>query len=111
MIRANPPGNVLRAWVAGCSSGEEAYSLAIAFQEAVDRIKPKERFEIHIFATDLDPDAIARARQGLYPASIAGDVSAERLARFFREDGGKYRVSQEIRQLSLIHISEPTRPY
>jgi len=102
MIRSSPPGNVLRAWVAGCSSGEEAYSLAIAFQEAVDRIKPKERVELHIFATDLDPDGIARARQGLYPASIAGDVSAERLARFFREDGGKYRVSQEIRQMVVF---------
>lgn len=102
MIRANPPGNALRAWVAGCSSGEEAYSLAIAFQESIDRIKPKERVDVHIFATDLDPDAIARARQGLYSPSIAGDVSAERLTRFFREDGGKYRVSQDIRQMVVF---------
>ena len=102
MIRANPPDNVLRAWVAGCSSGEEAYSLAIAFLETVGRIKPKERIELQIFATDIDPDAIARARNGLYPASIAGDVSAERLARFFREDAGKFRVCQEIRQMVVF---------
>jgi two-component system CheB/CheR fusion protein len=102
MIRANPPGNVLRAWVAGCSSGEEAYSLAIAFREAIDRIKPKERVELQIFATDIDPDAVARARNGLYPASIAGDVSAERLVRFFSEDAGRYRVSQEVRQMVVF---------
>ena len=102
MIRANPPANVLRAWVAGCSSGEEAYSLAIAFLETVGRIKPKERVELQIFATDIDPDAIARARNGLYPASIAGDVSAERLGRFFSEDAGRYRVSQEVRQMVVF---------
>jgi two-component system, chemotaxis family, CheB/CheR fusion protein len=102
LIRANAPGNVLRAWVAGCSSGEEAYSLAIVFREAVEQHKPKERVELQIFATDLDPDAIAKARQGLYPASIAGDVSAERLARFFRDDEGKFRVSQDIRQMVVF---------
>ena len=102
IIQANPPGNVLRAWVAGCSSGEEAYSLAIVFREALAQIKPKEQVELQIFATDLDPDAIARARQGLYPANIAGDMSTERLARFFREDAGKLRVSQEIRQMVVF---------
>ncbi len=102
IIRANPPGSVLRAWVAGCSSGEEAYSLAIIFREAVAQLRPKERVELQIFATDLDPDAIARARQGLYPANIAGDVSAERLARFFREEAGKLRVSQDIRQMVVF---------
>jgi two-component system CheB/CheR fusion protein len=102
IIRANPPGNVLRAWVAGCSSGEEAYSLAIVFREAVAQLRPKEQVDLQIFATDLDPDAIARARQGLYPANIAGDVSTERLARFFREDAGGLRVSQDIRQMVVF---------
>jgi len=102
MIRANVPGNVLRAWVAGCSSGEEAYSLAIVFREAVEEVKPKERVDLQIFATDLDADAIARARLGRYPASIAADMSAERLAHYFRDDEGKFRVSQDIRQMVVF---------
>jgi len=102
IISANLPGNMVRAWVAGCSSGEEAYSLAIAFRETVELLKPRERIELQIFATDLDPDAIAQARQGLYPATIADDVSPERLARFFREDAGKFRVSQDIRQMVVF---------
>lgn len=102
IIRANAGTTTLRAWVAGCSSGEEAYTLAIAFKEAVEQLKPQERTELQIFATDLDPDAIARARQGFYPASIAGDVSPERLARYFHAEGNQFRISQEIRQMVVF---------
>ena len=73
----------LRAWSAGCSTGEEAYSLAMAFKEAVEQVKPAENFKLHIFATDLDRETIDKARQGFYPANIAADVSPERLKRFF----------------------------
>jgi chemotaxis methyl-accepting protein methylase len=61
----------------GCSTGEEAYSLAIAFKEALDQLKPRGNFTLQIFATDLDRDAIEKARQGVYPANIAADVSPE----------------------------------
>ncbi len=91
-------GRVLRAWVPGCSTGEEAYSLAIVFREALDTITPKESFSLQIFATDLDRDAIVKARQGLFPANIAGDVSPERLSRFFVKEGNSYRVGKEIRE-------------
>jgi two-component system CheB/CheR fusion protein len=68
---AHPGGCHLRAWVAGCSTGEEAYSLAILFSEAQAALPPGGRFTLQIFATDLDVDGIARARAGLFPASIA----------------------------------------
>ncbi len=92
----------LRAWVVGCSTGEEAYTLAIVFKEAVDKITPSGRCTLKIFATDLDKDAIDRARQGLYPLSITDDVSPERLARFFTEDQGQYRVNAEIREMVIF---------
>jgi two-component system CheB/CheR fusion protein len=76
-------GHALRAWVPACSTGEEAYSLAIVFKEAVERAEPRKNFALQIFATDLDRDAIDKARQGLFPHNIAADVSPERLARFF----------------------------
>ena len=98
LIAARPAGGTLRAWSVGCSTGEEAYSLAIAFKEALDRIEPAEKFTLQIFATDLDRDAIDRARQGSYPANIAADVSAERLRRFFVKEESGYRVGKEIRE-------------
>ncbi|MFZ3207797.1 MAG: CheR family methyltransferase, partial [Geobacteraceae bacterium] len=90
---------VLRAWSAGCSIGAEAYSLAIAFTEALEQVNPKEKFTIQIFATDLDRDAIDKARQGSYPANITADVSSERLSRFFIQEGNGYRVSKDIREM------------
>jgi chemotaxis methyl-accepting protein methylase len=102
LLAAYPAGAALRAWVAGCSTGEEAYSLAIAFREMQERLASPARYSLQIFATDLDPDAIEQARQGLYPANIAADVSDERLKRFFVEDGGGYRVSKEIREMVVF---------
>ena len=102
MILAAAHDNLLRAWVAGCSSGEEAYTLAMIFREAIDHARPAHRVDLQIFATDLDPDAIAKARQGCYPSSIADDLSAERLARFFVEENGRYRICQEIRQMVVF---------
>jgi len=102
LLAAYPAGAALRAWVAGCSTGEEAYSLAIAFREMQERLGSLARYSLQIFATDLDADAIELARQGLYPANIAADVSDERLKRFFVEDGGGYRVSKEIREMVVF---------
>ncbi|MEI8291972.1 MAG: chemotaxis protein CheB [Verrucomicrobiota bacterium] len=102
LLASRASGQALRAWVPGCSTGEEAYSLAIALKEAVEQRKPKQPFTIQIFATDLDRDAIDKARQGFFPANIAADVSAERLKRFFTKEAGGYRVRKEIRELVIF---------
>jgi len=99
LLARRPAGRVLRAWSAGCSTGEEAYSLAIAFKEALEQVKPKAGLTLQIFATDLDRDAIDKARQGGYPANIAADVSPERLHRFFIKEENGYRVGKEIREM------------
>jgi chemotaxis methyl-accepting protein methylase/PAS domain-containing protein len=95
-------GQALRAWVAGCSTGEEAYSLAIVLKEAALAMKPKRPFSIQVFATDLDRDAIDVARQGFYPENIAACISPERLKRFFVKEGHKYRVHKEIREMVIF---------
>lgn len=99
LLAERPAGGKLRAWSAGCSTGEEAYSLAILFKELIATIDPPGNFTLQIFATDLDRDAIDKARQGVYPASIAADLSPERLSRFFVPEGNSYRVGKEIREL------------
>jgi two-component system CheB/CheR fusion protein len=98
LLAERPAGGVLRAWVPGCSTGEEAYSLAMVFREALAAVRTARSCSLQIFATDLDGDAIDRARQGSYPTNIAGDVSADRLARFFLKEEHGYRVRQEIRE-------------
>ena len=90
----------LRVWVAGCATGEEAYTLAILFlEEAGQRgVRP----QLQIFATDLDEGALATAREGRYPASIEADVSEERLLKFFAHEGAHYRIRKEVRDLVLF---------
>jgi two-component system CheB/CheR fusion protein len=102
LLASRSPGQVLRAWVPGCSTGEEAYSLAIVLKEAVEQVKPKGQFAIQVFATDLDRDAIDKARQGVFPANIAADVSPERLGRFFAKEARGYRVRKEIREMVIF---------
>jgi two-component system CheB/CheR fusion protein len=92
------PGSILRAWVPGCSTGEEAYSLAIIFKEALEKINPHGGFSLQIFATDLDNDAIDIARKGIFPASISENVSPERLKRFFLKTSDGYFINTEIRE-------------
>jgi chemotaxis methyl-accepting protein methylase len=103
LIEKFPVGHrTLRAWVPGCSTGEEAYSLAIVFKESMDLAKPKERFTLQVFATDLDKNAVEKARQGLYPVNIAVDVSSKRLDRFFIREGNNFRVVKEIREMVIF---------
>jgi len=92
----------VRVWVPGCSTGEEAYSIAILLQEHMEQLK--QSFKVQVFATDIDNRAIEQARIGIYPASIAADVSPERLARFFvQEPGGTgYRIQKSIRDLLVF---------
>jgi chemotaxis methyl-accepting protein methylase len=99
LLASRPTGGVLRAWSVGCSTGEEAFSLAIIFKEALEKLKPRENFKLQIFATDLDLDAIDKARQGFYPANITADVSPERLQRFFIQEENGYRIGKEIREM------------
>ena len=93
---------VIRIWVPGCSTGEEAYSLAILLAEYQEAMK--QSFNVQVFATDIDNNAIATARLGLYPASIAADVSPERLARFFTIEPGssQYRIHKGIRDMLVF---------
>ena len=95
IVRDHPLDRPLRLWVAGCSSGEETYSLAMLFREHIDA--SNREIKLQIFATDVDPDAVATARDGLYPDSIEAGVSHERLARFFTKEDRNYRVSAELR--------------
>ena len=99
LLAAHPEGGTLRAWTAACSSGEEAYTLAIAFRATLDRLKPQAHFALQIFATDLDSDAIDKARAGHYPHNIAADVDEARLRRYFVQTEHGYRVCKEIREM------------
>jgi len=102
-------GGAIRVWVPGCASGEEAISLAILLAEARERMG--KAVSIQVFATDIDSEAIARARQTEYPESIAADVSPERLKLFFIKKDNAYKVKQEIREMVVFAvqnlISEP----
>jgi two-component system CheB/CheR fusion protein len=110
-IREKPDGYTLRLWVPACSTGEEAYSYAIAFREVIDSISPEKNISVQIFATDLDSGAIEKARRGVYNEGIAGSVSGERLNRFFTKTGTFYRVNPDIREMVIfaVHnvISDP----
>lgn len=97
-----PAGAVIRVWSPGCSTGEEAYSLAILLAERQEALKRS--YKVQVFATDIDSQAIVTARTGLYPASIAADLSPERLARFFaaEPDGSAYRIHKALRDLLVF---------
>lgn len=90
----------IRIWVAGCSSGEEAYSFAIILQECMDQLK--RQFNVQIFATDIDEVAIERARAGIYPETIKADVTAERLKRFFKKEDCQYRINKDLRKMIIF---------
>jgi two-component system, chemotaxis family, CheB/CheR fusion protein len=99
-LASKPADSPLRIWTTGCSTGEEAYSLAILLREQMDALK--KTFKVQVFATDIDARAIDTARAGVYPASIATDVSSERLARFFSAEDGGYRIHKNIRDLLVF---------
>jgi two-component system, chemotaxis family, CheB/CheR fusion protein len=102
LLKSHPDGAVLRAWIPGCSTGEEAYSLAMIFKEALEEIRPEQRYSLQIFATDLDKEAVVTARAAIYPRAIAADVSEPRLKRFFIEDPAGFRVCIEIREMVIF---------
>ncbi len=97
-----PDGYMLRAWVPGCSTGEEAYSLAIVFKEAMANLNNHKHLSLQIFATDLDHDAIEIARRGYFHNNIVADVSAERLMKFFTIEGDGFMVNTLIREMVVF---------
>jgi two-component system CheB/CheR fusion protein len=104
LVRSHAPDKPLRIWVAGCSTGEETYSLAMLFREAISAANLS--IKLQVFASDVDPDAIASAREGLYPVSIETNVSAERIARFFAKEESNYRVSPELRATVVFTVQD-----
>jgi two-component system CheB/CheR fusion protein len=95
-------GGRLRAWVVGCSTGEEAYTLAMTFREMMTELPAAAGKSVQIFATDLSADAISAARRGRYPAAIAADMEPSRLAKFFSMQGDGYLINKEIREMVLF---------
>jgi len=109
LFAEKPAGATIRIWTCGCSSGEEAYSLAILLQEKMDATRLN--FKLQIFATDIDGRAVEKARSGIYPRSISSNVSPERLARFFvpEADGSGYRITKGIRDLLIFSRHDITK--
>jgi two-component system CheB/CheR fusion protein len=110
LLAGKPADSAIRAWVAGCSTGEEAYSLAILLREYMDdkRIELK----VTIFATDIDRESIEHARAGVFPSSVIADISPERLAHFFtpeNPDGSSYRIRKRIRDMIIFSEHDLTR--
>jgi two-component system, chemotaxis family, CheB/CheR fusion protein len=102
LIAGSPSGRHLRAWVAGCSTGEEAYSLAMIFKEVVEIEKAGKNFSLQIFATDIDNKAVERARKGTFSSNIINDVSNERLLNFFTKSNEQFHIIPEIREMILF---------
>ncbi|MGO9758785.1 MAG: chemotaxis protein CheB [Roseiarcus sp.] len=104
LVRGHPTDRPLRVWIAGCSSGEETYSLAMLFREQISA--GKRDVKLQVLASDIDPDAVASAREGLYPPTIEADVSPARLARFFSKEGHNYRVSPDLRAAVVFTVQD-----
>ncbi len=100
LIKSRHQGSDFRIWVAGCATGEEAYSVAIIVSECLAELE--RRLQVQIFGTDIDIDALHIARIGNYPANIAADVTPERLNRFFIKEDSTYRIKKEIRELMIF---------
>ncbi|MGA9621058.1 chemotaxis protein CheB [Methanoregula sp.] len=104
-ILENKPENyIFRIWVAGCATGEEAYSIAMIFRECLDTARHP--FKVQIYSTDINEDAIAIARSGIYPPNISIDITPERLRRFFTKEETGFRVKKEIREMVVFAIQD-----
>lgn len=102
LLKELPNGYTIRVWVSACSTGEEAYSLAIVFEEALEKIRKQKNIKLQIFATDLDLVAIEKARKGIFPSSITKEISPERISTFFSVEKSGYRVNTSIRELIVF---------
>jgi two-component system CheB/CheR fusion protein len=104
LVRDHGLDRPLRIWIAGCSTGEETYSLAMLLREEITA--SKRNVKLQIFASDVDADAAAQAREGLYPHTIAAEVSPERLARFFSKEENGYKVAPELRAHVVFTVQD-----
>ncbi|CAN7689499.1 response regulator [Caballeronia sp. LjRoot34] len=104
LVRLQAPGQDIRIWIAGCSTGEETYSLAMLFREEI--AASRRSIKLQVFASDADPDALAKAREGLYPETIEADVSPIRLGNFFLKEGSNYRVSPDLRSMVVFTVHD-----
>ena len=104
LVRSRQPDHPLRIWIAGCSTGEETYSLAMLFHEQITAAK--RNVKLQVFASDVDADAVATAREGLYPETIEADVSVARLAQFFTKEDRSYRVLPELRASVVFTVQD-----
>jgi two-component system CheB/CheR fusion protein len=102
LLEAKSDESTLRIWVPGCSTGEEAFSIGITLREYLS--EAKRECKVQIFGTDIDEDAIIKARSGSYPDNIGIDVSQERLRRFFTKEEGMYRVKKDIREMIVFAV-------
>src|SRR3546814_241421 len=91
-------------WIAGCSTGEETYSLVMLLQEQIEAAN--RRIRLQVFASDIDADAVATAREGVYPETIEAEVSPKRLARFFTKEDHGYRVSPDMRAAVVFTVQD-----
>ncbi|SLM31643.1 CheR methyltransferase, SAM binding domain protein [Desulfamplus magnetovallimortis] len=107
MLEGMEEDSVFRIWIPGCSTGEEAYSIAMVLRECIDAI-PK-RINLQLFGTDIDQYAIEKAREGIYTVNIAADVSKDRLKRFFIREGEFFRIRKEIRDCVIFSIQDLLR--
>lgn len=107
LVRALPEGAALRVWIAACSSGEEAYSIAMVCHEAI--AASGRAVKLQVFASDVDPDAIATAREGLYAAEVASRIGADRLARYFVREEPGYRVAATLRGDVVFTVQDVLR--
>ncbi|RYY65071.1 MAG: chemotaxis protein CheR, partial [Chitinophagaceae bacterium] len=99
VLRKKGKNDSVRIWIAGCSTGEEAYSIAIILQECLDLLPHKHTVNVQLFATDLDQEAIEHARAGIYLSNLTGDVSQERLERYFiKKENNQYQIKKELRE-------------
>ena len=104
LIRGRPSDQPIRIWVAGCSTGEETYSLAMVFQEQITAANSD--VKLLVFASDVDSEAVARAREAVYPEAIEADVSPRRLARFFLKDDHGYKIAPELCALVVFTVQD-----
>jgi two-component system CheB/CheR fusion protein len=104
MLKAKPEGSLVRAWIPGCSTGEEAYSITMLLIECAAELE--RHYDVRVFGTDLNADAIAVARRGVYPASIAPDVGRERLNKFFNAVDSSYRIKEDIRERLVFAVHD-----
>ena len=102
LIKPAKKDQVLRAWVPACSTGEEAYSLAIIFTEVMEKLRKPRNLVMQIFATDIDQEAIEKARKGFFPSNIAADVSPERLDKYFKSETDGYQINPAIRDMVVF---------